>query len=243
MVSPILSVEPWKLVEHLNGRHPYVQYKDEKFVKSLFYVAKKLIDAPVISARHKELYIDAIEAINAHYFAAYDLNETTEGQFHKYDASAEEHLRETVAEEVSRCVTDLRALIDAHATVVEAATTRLATQHRDSDTQQERSATFERTIATCTIRAVRDGWFPTVESYYFCLHPGERAAEGRERREQRLYGTEETQGVATLLAQPDLDQVTTHDITRLKQIDTHSQVNGHPVILKLQTQYDWTIRG
>lgn len=236
-------MEPWKLVEHQDGRHPYVQYKDEKFVKALLHVATKLTDAPVISAQHKELYVDAIEAINTHYFAAYELNETTEGQFHKYDTDAEEHLRETVAEEVSRCVTDLRALIDAHATVVEAATTRLATQHRDPQTQPERSATFERTIATCTIRAVRDGWFPTVESYYFSLHPGERAAEGRERRDQRLYGTEETQGVAALLAQPDLDQVTTQDITRLQQIDRRSQVNGHPVIHKLQTQYDWTVQG
>jgi hypothetical protein len=174
MVSSILSTEPWKLVEKQDERQPYVQYKDEKFVKALFQVAKKLIDAPVITAQHKEPYIEATETINAHYFAAQELNATTEGQFHKYDAAAEEQLRETVAEEVSRCVTDLRALIDAHATVVEAASIRLA-KHYDAQTYETRSATFERTIATCTIRAVCDGWFPTLQSSFFSLHPGERA--------------------------------------------------------------------
>jgi hypothetical protein len=79
MVSSILSTEPWKLVEKQDERQPYVQYKDEKFVKALFQVAKKLIDAPVITVQHKEPYIEATETINAHYFAAQELNAKQRG--------------------------------------------------------------------------------------------------------------------------------------------------------------------
>jgi hypothetical protein len=241
MISPILTTPPWKLVEKQDGRQTYVQYKNDAFVKPLFQVARKLIEAPVITTQHKELYIDAIEAINAHYFAAKDVKEAAQGQFHKYDATAEEQFRETVAEEVSRCVGELHVLFDAHRTIVDVATTRLEKRHGDPKAQRDASFTFEQTIAMCTMKVVCDGWFPTLELYYFSLNPGERVAEGRERREQRLYGTEETQGVADRLAQPGLEQVTQQDITKLKQINTNSSVDGHAVIQKLQTEYDWVV--
>lgn len=241
MVSPILTTDPWKVVEKHDGRETYVQYNDEKFVKALFEVAKKLIEAPVITAQHKKRYIDAVENINAHYFAAQDVNTATQGEFHKYDATAEKRLRKTVAEEVSRCVGELHVLFDAHTTVVDAATTQLEKQHDDPKTKRDASRTFEQTIAMCTIQAVCDGWFPTLELYYFSLNPGERVAEGRERREQRLYGTEETQGVADRLAQSGLKQVTQQDLAKLKQINTNSSINGHSVIQKLQTEYDWVV--
>ena len=241
MVSPILATEPWKLVERHDERQTYLQYKDEKFLKPLFQVAKKLIDAPVTPTQEKKQYIDAIEDINAQYFAAQDTKTATRGQFHKYDDTAEEHLRDIVAEEVSRSIGELRTLLDAHTTVIEIATTQLAKRHDDSQTQQDALNTFEQTVSTCTMRAVCDGWLPTLELYYFSLNPGERAVEGRERREQRLYGTEDTDGVVDRLARSKLKQVTPPDLTKLQQIDTYSRVNGHSVIHKLQTKFDWAV--
>ena len=241
MVSPLLSIETWKLVEKQDERQTYVQYNDEKFVKSLFRVAKKIIDAPIVTTSQKKRYIDTIENINAHYFVAQDTKTAAQGQFHKYDSTAEDHFRETVAREVSRCITDLRTLLDAHATVLEEAKTRLANQSEDPQSQREAFDTFEQTIAACTLQAVCDGWFPIVELYYFSLNPGERAAEGRERQEQRVYGTEETQGMVDRLAQPELNQITQQDLERLKQVNKRGQVNGHPVIQKLQTEYDWAV--
>lgn len=210
-------------------------------METLFQVAKKLIDAPIITTQHKELYIDAIEDINANYFAAQEAKTATQGQFHRYNPSAEEQFRKTVADRISYCITELRALFDAHITVIEAAATQLDKRHLDTQEQRDISNTFEQTIANCTMRTVSDGWFPTFESYYFSLNPGERAAEGRERRDQRLYGTEETQGVADRLANPEMKQLTQEDLTKLKQINTKSTVNGHPVIHKLETKYDWVI--
>ena len=241
MVSPILSIEPWKLVEKQGERHSYVQYMDEKFLKVLYEVAKKVIDAPATSAQNKRQYVDTIEDINAHYFAAQSMNTATKGQFHRYDETAENHLRESVVLGVSRCVDDLRALITAHTTVIETANAQLAKQHDDPQTLQEASTTFEQTISTCTIRAVCDGWFPMLELYYYSLNPGERVAEGRERREQRLFGTEDTQGVADRLAQPEFKQVSPHDLRQLEQINTESHVNGHPVLHKLKTNYNWAV--
>lgn len=242
MVSPILTIEPWKVVEKQGDRQPYIQYKDEKFVKDLFHVAKKVLDAPVTPTQYKKQYIDAIENINSGYFAAQNMTTTMQGQFHRYDATAENQLRETVASGVSRSVGDLQSLCDAHNTIIETTATQLAKRHRDPQTRREASHIFEQTIATCTIQAVRDGWFPTLELYHFSLNPGERVAEGRERREQRLYGTEETQGLADRLANSELEQITEDDLVRLKQINTKSNLNGHPVIHKLQTKYDWAVR-
>ena len=241
MVSPILSIEPWKVVEKQDERQSYVQYKDEKFVKVLFEVAKKVLDAPVTTTQSKRQYIDTIEDINAHYFAAQDMNTATKGQFHRYDATAEDNLRESVAIGVSRCVADIRTLCTAHSTVIETANAQLAQQHDDPRILQDVSITFEQTIATCTIRAICDGWFPMFESYYFSLNPGERAAEGRERQEQRLFGTEATQGVVDRLAQPEFKQLTAQDLRHLEQINTESQVNGHSVLHKLKTKYDWAV--
>ena len=241
MVSPILSIEPWKVVEKQDERQLYVQYKDEKFVKVLFKVAKKVIDAPVTTTQSKRQYIDAIEDINAHYFAAQDLNTATKGRFHRYDATAEDNLRESVTIGVSRCAADLRALCIAHTTVIETANGQLAQQHDDPRTLQDASITFEQTISTCTIRAICDGWLPMFESYYFSLNPGERVAEGRERQEQRLLGTEATQGVVDRLAQPEFKQLTTHDLRHLEQINTESRINGHPVLHKLKTKYGWAV--
>lgn len=241
MVSPILSIEPRKLVERQDDRQTYLQYDDEKFVKALFQVARKIIDAPILADRYKESYIDVIEDINANYFGAQEVNAATQGQFHKYDATAEDQLRETIVKGVSHCSVELRSLLDAHTTVVETTTTEISNQYPDPQEQRKVSNTFEQTIATCTMKAVCDGWFPTLQSYYFSLNPGERVAEGRERREQRLYGTEETEGVADRLAESGSKQITHQDVEELKRINKCGDGNGHPVIRKLLIDYDWVI--
>ena len=241
MVSPILSIERWKLVERQDDRQTYLQYDDEKFVKALFQVARKLIDAPILADRYKELYIDAIENINAHYFGAQEVNAATRGQFYKHDETAEDQLREAVVKGVSQCNIELRSLLDAHTTVIETTTTGISKQYPNPQEQRRVSNAFEQTIATCTMKAVCEGWFPTLQSYYFSLNPGERVAEGRERREQRLYGTEETKGVTQRLAESGSKLITHRDVEELKRINSESNVNGHPVIQKLQTEYDWVV--
>ncbi|MFC4553583.1 MULTISPECIES: hypothetical protein [Halorussus] len=228
-------------MEKQDERHSYLQYKDDKFLKSLYQIAKKILDAPATPTQDKRLYIDAIEDINTRYFAAQQTKTATQGQFHKYDTSTEEHLREIIATEVSRCLGDLHTLIDAHISVIEAATTQFTKQYDNLQIRRDTVATFERTIATRTMKGVRDGWFPTLEIYYFSLNPGERAVEGRKRREERLYGSNETEGVVDLLSKQELNQITQQDLGQLKYINSKSNVNGHPVIYKLQTQYNWVL--
>ena len=248
MVSNVRAAP--EVIERNDGRHDYLFHDGERYLLSLSEVGRNVFalsraepDADSVSTvpdgrargavdERTDAYAAALDAINDHYFEARALEEDARGKFHRYDATVERDLRSTVAEEASACVGNLRRLLDAHAALVDALE---STGFADRD---EGPATV---VTHNTGRAVREGWYPVVRAYDLALNPGERIAEGKKRRRQRLYGQSDLPGVAGLLDTAMFDQLTRDDLDGLRAFDARAPADALRVWSRLLDRHRWLL--
>ncbi|WP_435178377.1 hypothetical protein [Halorussus sp. AFM4] len=257
MVSKAFFTGSKYLVEENDGRHEYVRYDGERFLAALSATGQKVVRAPFGSEElssdgrtgsdaaraadeAKAAYLKALVRVNEHYFAAREYEDDAKGKYLKHDERAERRFRIKTAERLSDCVDDLRAVLSAHDTLVDAAVEAVGRGAAESDRDRARSA-VQSTLLACTDRAVSDGWFPIVESYYYSLSPGELVAEDRERRKQRIEGTEESRGIRELLAKPHFSRLDKRDLRRIRRINRESPGSDARVWKRLLDTYSWYV--
>ena len=258
MVSKAFFTRSKHLVEENDGRHDVVRYDGERFLAVLSTAGRKVLDVPLDADDRKTAYLKALVRIDDHYFDAREFEAEAQGQFFKYDDDAEQKLRFDTARRLSDCVADLRALLGAHDALAEVVaqqvegaewvnqaeeTERTGEVERAEKANRvgvaERVARVRATLLACTDRAVSRGWFPIVQSYHHALSPGELVAEGRERRNQRIGGTENSTGIAQLLEKPHFEKLTERDLRRIRESNRESPGTDPRVWKRLREDYRW----
>jgi hypothetical protein len=227
------------LVEENDGRYDYVRYDGERFLEALSTVGQKVVPVPAPDDP-KSAYLKSLVGLNESYFAAREYEDDAEGKYLKYDERAERRFRIETAERLSDSVDQLETLLSAHDTLVESAVEQVGRTREGSERQQARK-TVRSTLLACTNRAVSEGWFPIIESYYYSLSPGELVAEDRERRKQRIEGTEESRGIQELLSKPHLGRLAERDLRRIRQINRNSPGADPRVWKRLLEDYTWYV--
>lgn len=246
MVSKAFFTGSKYLVEENDGRHDVVRYDDERFLAVLSTAGQKVLDAPLDADDRKTAYLKALVRINEHYFDAREFETQAEGRFFRYDDDAERELRFDTARRLSDCVADLRALLAAHDALAEAVVEQFEdvgetkqVEKTEQVEQAERVAPIRSTLLACTDRSISRGWFPIVQSYYYALSPGELVAEGRERRNQRIEGTENSTGIARLLEKPHFEKLAERDLRRIRESNRESPGTDPRVWKRLREDYRW----
>ncbi|MFC4450110.1 hypothetical protein [Halorussus aquaticus] len=255
MVSKAFFTGSKYLVEENDGRHDYVRYDGERFLAALSAAGQKVVHAPFGSEgldssdgrteseeadEAKAAYLKALVRVNERYFAAREYEDDAKGKYLKHDERAERRFRIKTAEALSDCVDDLHALLSAHDTLVDIAVETVGRTKPDSERRQAESAIRSRLLA-CTDRAISRGWFPVVESYYYSLSPGELVAEDRERRKQRIEGTEDSRGIEELLGKPHFDRLGKGDLRRIRKLNRESPGSDARVWKRILEQYPWYV--
>ena len=258
MVSKAFFTGSKYLVEENDGRQDYVRYDGERFLAALSATGQKVVRAPFGSEElsssadrtesdaaeaadeAKAAYLKALVRVNDHYFAAREYEDDAKGKYLKHDERAERRFRIKTAERLGECVDDLHALLSAHDTLVETADEAVSRTTPEPDRRQAISA-VRSTLLACTDRAISDGWFPVVESYYYSLSPGELVAEDRERRKQRIQGTEESRGIKELLAKPHFTRLDRRDLRRIRRMNRESPGSDARVWKRLLDTYPWYV--
>lgn len=239
MVSKAFFTGSKYIVEENDGRHDVVRYDGERFLAVLSTAGRKVLSAPIDADDRKTAYLKALVQVNDRYFDAREFEARVEGKFFKHDDDAERKLRFDTARQLSDCVTDLRALLTAHDALAEA----VAEQSEQTDERTERppdaSGSLRSTLLACTDRSINQGWFPVVRSYYYALSPGELVAEGRERRNQRLEGTENSTGIEQFLEKPHFEKLTERDVRRIRELNRESPGTDARVWKRLHEDYRW----
>jgi hypothetical protein len=240
MVSKAFFTGSKYLVEDSDGRHDYLRFDGERFLSALAAAGRKVYGAPFEADEAKGRYLAALVELNDGYFAAREYEADAKGKYLKHDAQAERRFRVRTAHRLSDAVEDLRALLAAHDALVSAGVDHVDRTADPSD-RDRKCAAVRATILGCTDRAVADGWFPVVEAYYYSLSPGELVAEDRERRNQRLDGTEESAGIRELLGRPGLERLSRSDVQRIRELDRESPGVDPRVWKRLLEDYPWYV--
>jgi hypothetical protein len=227
------------LVEKNDGRHDYVRYDGERFLEALSTAGQKVVRAPAADDS-KSAYLKSLVGLNESYFAAREYEENAKGKYLKHDERAERRFRIKTAERLSDRADELRTLLSAHDALIESAVEQVKRTGEGSERRQA-SEPVRSTLLACTDRAVSEGWFPIVESYYYSLSPGELVAEDRERRKQRLEGTEESRGIQELLGKPTFGRLAERDLRRIRQINRNSPGSDPRVWKRLLEEYAWYV--
>jgi hypothetical protein len=233
MVSKAFFTGSKYLVEENDGRHDFVRYDGERFVEALSSAGQKVVRVPADADAEKSAYLKSLVSINESYFAAREYEDDAKGKYLKHDENAEQLFRIETAERLSDCVGELRTLLSAHDALLESAV-------EQAERQQDRTA-VRSTLLACTNRAVSEGWFPAFESYYYSLSPRELVAEDRERRKQRIEGTEESRGIRELLGKPHFDRLGERDLSRIREINRNSPGSDPKVWKRLLEDYRWYV--
>lgn len=239
MVSKAFFTGPKYLVEESDGRHDVVRYDGERFLAVLSTAGRKILAAPLDADDRKTAYLKALVRIDEHYFQAREFEARAEGQFFKHDDDAERELRFDTARHLSDAVADLRALLAAHDALAEAVAEQAERTHERTERSPDAHAAVRSTLLACTDRAVDRGWFPVVQSYYYALSPGELVAEGRERRKQRIEGTENSKGISDLLEKPHFEKLAERDLRRIRELNRESPGTDARVWKRLHEEYRW----
>ncbi|WP_135826197.1 hypothetical protein [Halorussus ruber] len=233
MVSKAFFTGSKYLVEENDGRHGYVRYNGERFLEALSSAGQKVVRLPVDADAEKSAYLKALVSLNESYFEAREYEDDAKGKYLKHDENAEQLFRIETAERLGDCVGELRTLLSAHDALLESAL-------EQAESQRDRK-TVRSTLLACTNRAVSEGWFPVFESYYYSLSPRELVAEDRERRKQRIEGTEESRGIRELLGKPHFDRLGERDLRRIRKINRDSPGGDPKVWKRLLEDYRWYV--
>ncbi|MFC7080525.1 hypothetical protein [Halorussus caseinilyticus] len=197
MVSKAFFTGSKYLVEVNDGRHDHLRYNGERFLEALSVAGQKVVRLPFATDEAKRRYLKTLVGLNESYVAARAYEDDSKGKYLKHDENAEQLFRVQTAERLSDRVDELHAVFSAHDALVESAVERAERSEGKPGPGRVRTI-----LLACTDRAISGGWYPTVESYYHSLSPGELVAEDRERRKQRIKGTEDSRGIEELLGKP-----------------------------------------
>jgi len=268
MVSNAFFTGSKYLVEDNDGRQDYLRLDGERFLAALSAAGRKVHGAPFEAEDAKKAYLAALVRVNGRYFSAREYEADAKGKYLKHDERAERRFRVRTASRLSDCATDLRTLLSAHDELLAAALDLLdrvergREQHAGGEqrTGREQQAggkqverehngtnpdrTVERvrsTLLACTDRAISEGWFPCVEAYYYSLSPGELVAEDRERRKQRIEGTEESRGIAELLDRPGFERLSRTELRRIRELGRESPGSDPRIWKRLLDDYSWYV--
>ncbi|WP_135805484.1 hypothetical protein [Halorussus marinus] len=247
MVSKAFFTGSKYLVEDNDGRQDFLRYDGERFLSSLASAGRTALRAPIGDGERtspdaddpdelKTAYLKALVGLNRRYFAAREYESEATGKYYKHDQRAERRFRIETAERFSDAAEDLRTVLAAHDALSEAAADRA---ERAGPDRRERLVAFRSALVGCTDGAVSDAWFPTVQAYYYSLSPRELVAEDRERRKQRIEGTESSRGVAQLLAKPHFRKLTRRDVRRIRELNRESPGTDPGVWKRLNRDYWW----
>ena len=244
MVSNAFFAGSRYLVEDNDGRRDYLRLDGERFLASLSAAGQKVHRAPFEADEEKRAYLEALVEINERYFAAREYEDDAAGKYLKHDERAERRFRIETAERLSDAAGDLRTLFSAHDAFVDAAVERVEqTTDGDANDRHRARTAVRSTLLACTDRAVSEGWFPVVEAYYYSLSPGELVAEDRERRKQRIEGTEASRGIGELLEKPHFDRPSERDLQRIRDLNRESPGPDARVWKRLLDEYSWYVGG
>lgn len=238
MVSKAFFTGSKYLVEENDGRHDLVRYDGERFLAALSVAGQKIVNAPFEAEDEKAEYLKALVRLNRNYFEAREYEADAKGKYYKHDRRSERRFRIQTAERFSDLVEDLRAVLSANDALAQAAAEHVERTQSGEDRKQALSV-VRSTLLACTDRAISGGWYPTVESYYYSLSPGELVAEDRERRKQRIEGTEESRGIRELLGKPHFEQLTERDLRRIREVNRKSPGSDAKVWKRLHEDYSW----
>jgi hypothetical protein len=242
MVSKAFFTGSKYLVEENDGRRDYLRLDGERFLAALSAAGQKVLQAPFEADEQKSAYLKALVEINESYFAAREYEDDAKGKYLKHDERAERQFRIETAERFSDATADLRTLLLAHDALVVAVVEQVE-ETREGDERRRALSAVRSTLLACTDRAVSEGWFPVVETYYYSLSPGELVAEDRERRKQRIDGTEESRGIKELLEEPRFDRLTERDLERVRELNRESPGPDARVWKRLLDEYPWYVGG
>jgi len=253
MVSKAFFTGSKYLVEDNDGRQDYLRYDGERFLSALASAGRTVLRVPLGSGEgaspngsdgsdgsadeRKTAYLKALVRLNRNYFAAREYESDATGKYYKHDERAERRFRIETAERFSDAVGDLRAVLTAHDALLDLAVDRA--RRASGDDRRERLAAFRSALIGRTDGAVSEAWFPTVQAYYYSLSPRELVAEDRERRKQRIEGTESSRGVAQLLAKPHFRKLTDRDVRRIRELNRESPGPDPGVWKRLNRDYWW----
>lgn len=240
MVSKAFFEGSKYLVEDNDGRHDCLRLDGERFLTGLATAGQKVLRAPFEADEQKKAYLAALVRINERYFRAREYEAEAKGNYLKHDERAERRFRVRTTDRLSDCVADLRAILSAHDELVAAGIEHVEEVRDGPDREKVRTA-VRSTVVACTDRAVTEGWFPVVKSYYYSLSPGELVAEDRERRKQRLEGTEESVGIRELLDRRSFDRLSRNDFRRIRQLNRESPGSDARVWKQLLDDYPWYV--
>ncbi|UPV73725.1 hypothetical protein M0R89_14405 [Halorussus limi] len=240
MVSKAFFTGSKYLVEDNDGRYDYLRLDGERFLEALATAGQRVVGLPVEADDQKSAYLKSLVTLNGNYFAAREYEADAKGKYLKHDERAERRFRIKTAERLSDLVDDLHTVLSAHDALVDAAVEHVDRTESGEDRQQKRSAARS-TLLACTNDAVSGGWYPTVESYYYSLSPGELVAEDRERRKQRIEGTEESRGIRELLGKPHFHRLGKRDLRRIRHVNRESPGADPRVWKRLLEEHDWYV--
>ena len=204
----------------------YVQYRDQQCILPL-WTAGRFVRSALGDHEATAIYQQAVLDVNEAYFDARNHEDRIEGRFFKFDEDAERRVRERTAEGYSDAISDLRALVAAHRDALEAVGPREGVESR---------------LFGATRNVLAGGWFPTLETYFHALDPGEKIAESVTRRKRRIEGEGRHPGVRDLLAGPLFESLDEDDLDAIKGIDWRSP--GKPVrfVNRLEDEFGFAIR-
>lgn len=240
MVSKAFFTGSKYLVEDNDGRHDYLRLDGERFLAALSTAGRKVLRAPFEADDQKSAYLQALVELNGSYFAAREYEADAQGKYLKHDERAERRFRIRTAERLSDTVPQLRTLLSTHDALVDAAIQEVERTH-EGERRRRALAAVRSTLLACTDRAVSDGWFPIVRAYYVGLSPGELVAEDRERRKQRIEGTEDSLGIEQLLRKPHFERLRERDLRRVRRINRESPGADPRVWKRLLEDYSWFV--
>lgn len=238
MVSKAFFTGSKYLVEENDGRRDLVRYDGERFLAALSVAGQKIVHAPFEAEDEKTDYLKALVRFNRNYFDAREYEEEAEGKYYKHDERSERRFRIETAERFSDLVDDLRLILSANDALAEAAVEHVEQTKSGKDRKQALSVARS-TLLACTDRAISGAWYPTVEAYHYSLSPGELVAEDRERRKQRIEGTEESRGIRELLKKPHFEKLTETDLRQIREVNRESPGSDAKVWKRLHEDYSW----
>lgn len=219
-----------RVLERREKRVEFVQYREEKCIVPLWKAGRAVLGGFPVPDEQRRAYAQAVLTINEAYFEARGYENRIEGRYHKFDDESERRVREVTADGLSETIGHLRTLGDAHDAVQEALP------------EAERS-TLEPRLYLASKKVLTGGWFPTLETYYQALDPGEYIAEGIERRKRRIEGEGRRPGVRDLLHGPLFQALTSDDLDTIKDFDWRAPGKPSRLVNYLEGDFSFMIQG
>ncbi|WP_158056932.1 hypothetical protein [Halorussus halophilus] len=235
MVSKAFFTGSRYLVEDNDGRQDYLRYNGERFLQSLATAGQWVADTPIDADEAKTAYLKALVTLNDAYFEARQYEDSAKGNFFKHDETAERRFRITTAERLTDAIENLRTLFSAHDALLS------AIENANETAADSIGSELRTSLLAHTDQAIAAGWFPTVRAYFYSLTPGENISEGRERRKQRVVGSETLPGLDELLGKFTFEKLTDRDMRRIRTTNQSSPGPDTGTWQRLKERYAWLV--